>query len=271
MNDQHTKQPRSPVLAFVHIHKTAGTTLKSILRTSFGRGHCDTNHVRSAAFTTEDYRRAQRIFPGLKSLCGHNLAPVAHRLPPEVAYYTILREPIRRTASHYQDACVRGSETRSLEEWLADPARRNAQVRHLAGSEDLEAAKAVLQGEYLFAGLAERFEDSLRLLAYHSPYPLDLRFAARNTARDDSIKRRILEDPEQRALVARANELDCELYSYVAEQAFPESLAQLPTDSIPQPTATKHGRRTFHDRISDQYNKVVWRQFNKWRNRRLDR
>ena len=147
-----------PALAFVHIEKTAGTTLKFILRNTFGRDHCDTIHSRTPVFDAEDYRLARRFFPRMKSLCGHNLvAPTSH-LPPEVMYYTILRDPVARTVSHYQDDCVRGTETRSLAEWLEEPEHRNMMVQRIAGCEDLERARNLLTERYLFTGLVERFE-----------------------------------------------------------------------------------------------------------------
>jgi len=255
---------RDPVLAFVHIEKTAGTTMKFVLRNTFGRDHCDSIHSLSPVFTEEDYRRARRFFPHMKSLCGHNLVCPTDLLPPEVRYYTVLREPVARTVSQYQDHCLRQGEERPLEEWLRDPNLHDVMVRRIAGSDDLARAKQLLRDRYLFAGLTERFEETLRLLAHHSPYPLDLGYFVRNAASSNQHKKRILGNAAQVALLEEANQLDLALYRYVADELFPAALAALPDDA-PRPRPGAYTRRTWRERGCDFYNKNTWRQANKLR------
>ena len=61
------------MLAFVHILKTAGTTLDDILaRSGYGLRHCYLPHVpRKTALSAEDYPRVQRLCPPLISIAGH--------------------------------------------------------------------------------------------------------------------------------------------------------------------------------------------------------
>lgn len=258
MNTAPIHSDRPQVLAFVHIQKTAGTTLKFILRNSFGLRHCDTIHTRQPVFTADHYRAARRFFPGLRSLCGHNLVAPTDHLPAEVACFTLLRDPLKRMASHYQDRCVRGQGTISLETWLSDPGRDNLHVRSIAGAPDLEKAKRLLKERYLFAGLVEDFSTSVRLLVHHSKHPINPGYLIRNRATDVTISQKLLNDPVQRAQLENANRLDLELYAYVRDHLFPAAVQALP-DTIPHPNANAYRFRTPRERACDLYNKTVWR------------
>ena len=53
---------KRPILGFVHIPKTAGTTLKFILRNSTFCRHCDLQTtVRHGTFRDEDYRFMRKV------------------------------------------------------------------------------------------------------------------------------------------------------------------------------------------------------------------
>ena len=253
-----------PVLAFVHLEKTAGTTLKFLLRNSFALDHCDAIHSRTPVFRAEDYAFARRFFPRMRSLSGHNLVAPHRHLPKEVRLYTLLREPLARTASHFQDNHVRGTDSRSLDEWLREPEHCNLMTRRVAGGPDVEAAKVLLRDRYLFTGALESFDDSLRLLAYHSPYPINPRYLVRNTARDNRIKKRVLASAEDREKLEAANQLDLELYAWVRDEWLPEQLTALPEGFDPG-FHEGHTRRTPRERACDLYNKGVWRQAAKLR------
>ena len=92
--------------AYVHIEKTGGTTLHSILRRSFGTRHCDIRlplskrtddhrdfrpHVDAA-----DLRRARRLYRKLSGISGHIVRAYAdlHEECPEIQFFTFLREPL---------------------------------------------------------------------------------------------------------------------------------------------------------------------------------
>ncbi len=236
---------RRPPIAFVHIQKTAGTSMKFILKHSFGTGHCDVNPLDPApgsVFGADDLAFARRIYPRLESISGHEIVEPTRHLGAAVMPYTMLREPVSRMISHFQDKNVRGRAGLDIDAFLADPSQHDFQVRKIAGAPDLEKAKGLLRDHYFFVGLTERFAASMRLLAAVCPYPLDLRYQRQNKAADDSIRRALESDPAAMARIGAANRLDRALYEWVSEVLLPERLAAANVDPDALPLPVYRGR-----------------------------
>ena len=217
-----------PVVAFVHIQKTAGTSMKFILKHSFGLGHCDVNPLDPAPgtpFARTDLHFVRKVYPRLRSISGHEIIEPTRHLGDQVMPYTMLRDPVARMISHFQDKNVRGRAGLALDEFLDDPDQHDFQVRKIAGEADLEKAKTLLEERYFFVGLTEQFASSLRLFAAACPYPVDLRYQRQNKAGDDSISRRLRADDDAMARIRAANRLDLALYDYVADTLLPARLA----------------------------------------------
>ncbi|UCE58879.1 MAG: sulfotransferase family 2 domain-containing protein [Phycisphaerales bacterium] len=211
------------MLAFVHIEKAAGTTMNLILHRSFGLRHCDVQswHHRRGLFTASDYRRLRWLYPGLMSVAGHYVQPYSdlESARPDTRYYTILREPLMRCASHYQYQVQHMNIEAGFEEWIANPEFRDFQTRKLVGSDDLDAAIRVLTEKLLFVGLVERFDESLVMLRRKAGIRrFDIRYTRERVAENNTIKRRILDDPDSYKLLVEANRVDAELYRFVAEE-----------------------------------------------------
>ena len=71
----------------------------------YGLRHCYLPYVpRKTALSAEDYPRVQRLCPPLISIAGHAVSAFSdlERARPDVRYYTLLRDPLVRCASHYQ-------------------------------------------------------------------------------------------------------------------------------------------------------------------------
>ena len=223
------------MLAFAHIQKTAGVTVEWILRRSFGWHHCEVEPWRNfggkeryyaTTYSAEDHARVLRVYGRVDSIAGHHVKPRGDlaEVYPGVRYFTFLREPVRRTASHYQHM-VRNTEEykQSCEHWLEDERFHNLQTKHIAGVDDAEAAMRVLRERCFFVGLVERFDESLVLFQRRVGDPrLDVRYRRENVASDSSISRRLLDEPRTRDILEAANRTDRILFDRVQRELFPE-------------------------------------------------
>ncbi|MBC2713709.1 MAG: sulfotransferase family 2 domain-containing protein [Desulfobacteraceae bacterium] len=217
--------------AFIHIPKTAGTTMRALLRRSFGAWHLDIRppmHKRTskAWISAEDLRKAQRVYPILDGICGHRVTPFngLEKRHPELRYFTFLRDPLRRFVSDFLGSHRKQLEQCSrvdLERFCADPEQRNVQTRWLCGSEDPGEAIRIMEEKVGFVGLTEQFDESLVLFsAWLGNDRLQDRYLRKNTGRG-KITWPILEDPDLRARVEEANTADIEVYRYATEVIFP--------------------------------------------------
>jgi hypothetical protein len=214
------------VLGFVHIEKTAGMSVHRIFQRSFGGRYCIVERWRLSDdwFSAADYRKLRLFYPRLEALGGHWIKPYGdlREAIPDLRYFTFLREPLARCASHYQHQTVGMGRSVPFEEWIAQDEYRNYQVRKLVGGENADAALRVLREEFLCVGLAERFDESMVLLRHACGGRLDIRHRPENVAGDPSLKDRLLADPGTRALLEEGNRADLELYQRVRDGLYPE-------------------------------------------------
>ena len=217
------------MICFIHLGKTAGSTFKNVLRRSFGFHHCDAVAAADdGIFRDSDLRLAQRMYCGLWSLCSHHFQDPVHTLSTPLDYVTFLRDPVQRTASRYQHmvrALHKGRYTSvpDFEEWIQTCAR-NFQIRQISGGEDVDSALKIIGEKFLFVGLTEQYEASLQAFATLSPWPVNTRQEKRNVAPDNSIKRKLVDDPATRRLIEEATKADRELYNRVRDELFPVQL-----------------------------------------------
>ncbi|MEJ2523446.1 MAG: hypothetical protein P8080_11320 [Gammaproteobacteria bacterium] len=213
-----------PILAFVHIQKTAGTSLLTILRNTFGPAHLEVRTVDQrpgAVFGARDLAVVLRVAPWVRSIAGHEIVAPTTCLPDRVLPYTILREPVARSLSHFEDKQRRGRNPPELEDYLSDSENRNFQVRKIAGKEDFEEARRLLEEAYLFAGVQERFAESVRVLSALSPWPLVLRHRPENVFRRRDLRQALKADPEVMRRFREINELDAALHQWVSRDLYP--------------------------------------------------
>jgi hypothetical protein len=251
----------SRIIAFVHIQKTAGTSLKFVIRNSLGVRHSDVNPVdpREKTFRSGDLAFARSANPHLESISGHELCEPTRHLDGEVAPYTMLREPIARMLSHFQHKVATGRHPNDFPRFLEDPENHNFQVRKIAGGEDLTKAIRLLEEAYFFVGLAERFDASLMVLQALCPFALDTRYRQRNVATDNRLRRRVEADPGLMAAAETANRLDRQLWEYVDEALFPGLLAQSGADASRPVHAWPRGRPPWRYHTSRLYHRAVYR------------
>jgi hypothetical protein len=226
------------MLVFVHIPKTAGTTLHKVISHQYRRDRILIHH-------DADGPLAAAIPPGAAKMpevvMGH-LSVGLHRYHPGVRYVTCLREPVARLVSHYHHArndpahylheAIR-KDNLDLPGYVASGLSgelSNGMTRMLAGVEDfhqsvigpeaLAQAKGHVEEHFDAVILSERFDEGLLLLAaklgWSIPYYLRRkvgRYSAGAT-KPDAAARRVVEE---------YNALDLELYAWARERF--ESLA----------------------------------------------
>lgn len=241
-----------PILAFVHIPKTAGGTVNSMLTAAYSKSAVQDagNYARAPEKVTRKVSSILRR--GGRVSAGHVPYGVfREHLPPDTRYMTFLREPVDRVLSHYyrhlhrQRPKVQRSPAReqhrletpgkgrpdrkpkadSIEEAILEMRMHqlnNLATRLLCGHPSpmgelppsaLDDAKENLR-EFAFIGIQDRFEESLVLLQRMLGLGL-LPYRDRHVS---SNRPAVDEIPdEQRALIAEYNRLDVELYGFGLE------------------------------------------------------
>jgi hypothetical protein len=229
--------------AFVHIDKTGGTTLASILRRSFGIRHCDIRVPMAkrrgdypdhrAVIEAADLRRIKRLYRSLRGIAGHNVRAYSdlEAACPSIRYFTILREPISRFHSHYLS---RGGHSRQeFDRWMSAPWVRNWQTKMIAGEPNAQRAIDLLATRFGFVGLTERFDESLVMLgrwlqepAFRPEYR---RLNQLSENRPDIARNKTdlgyMESADVHARIQEANLEDQKVYDFVKSNLYPRQLA----------------------------------------------
>jgi hypothetical protein len=219
------------MLAFVHLHKTAGKTINWILRRSFGLRHCDPLpwSKQATVFTAQDYHRLARLYPVIDSISSHALRAYSDldRICPTIQYFTFMREPLQRSASHYQFTVEYRKKRISFDEWISHKNNRNYQTRVIAGTWDLERAVRILEDKFMFVGLVERFDESLVILTRrYSVKTLNIFYRSKHIAKKNELKNELLANPSTRRQLEESNEIDTLLYEYVFDKLYPKYRAE---------------------------------------------
>ncbi len=240
------------MLAFVHIEKTAGRTFRSILRRNFGVGYCDVRPLFPARhkqfdsasqeiynrivlgdghpsqFGPGDLRMYKRLAPWVRCIAGHSVRSCLglERVSPELRYVATFREPISRYLSHYtygKRSAARSPFTFSFEEYLEKQNFSNFQTKKIAGTENLEAAKAILNSRFLLVGDMNTFDEFLVLLRQKfggKRFNIDYRsINVRRPENSDGF----VKFAER---VRQNNSVDIELYEYVVNTILPRQRAE---------------------------------------------
>ena len=253
-------------LVLVHIPKTAGTTLGSLLLHHYGdryqRVDMSGVHVRADDAELEVVRHAAdgtaapldrfELRAGVEVVSGHAPVGLLGLLPPAERYVTILRDPVERTLSQYYHLLGRRAAWRH--EWLPAPTPElrlseaigersyipdNLQTRMLCGipsvehplpADALDRAKHELRERFSSVGTADRFEELVALLNLDLGWPT----VVVGRARVNAARPRGGDVPaEEIRLAEEANALDRELYAEAGrlhDEAVTRAGAELETE-----------------------------------------
>jgi hypothetical protein len=232
---------QSDTLLFVHVPKTAGTTLRVVMARQylgqrvFTIGHdIEADRQRLGAMREQEKRRLRAVF-------GHMAWGWHEQLAPDqpYAYITMLREPVERVLSlwahcqlseHYLGAAVKGM---NLTNFITSGVTRradNAMVRQLCGEDQfinqapyndmiiplggvtqahLDAAKENI-GSCSVVGVAEQFPQFIKTMNRRYAWRV-ASWRNENVTRWPRLKRANL-DRKTLAVVEAATALDRELY-----------------------------------------------------------
>lgn len=208
----------NPPLLFIHVPKAAGTTFAQILNSYFSEQDiCPAYYVSELMqLPAEEVRRYRLV-------CGHFEYSIRELLDAPICL-TMLREPVDRVVSYYRyirsapaHALHQKFSQMSLMEILEDPVERvplsNHQTRLFGRDLNLERVRARFTGaeaelaplsedqkkranvdldlamarlaDLEFVGLAERFDDSVKLLCHTLGLPEHTDYGRANVTRDD--------------------------------------------------------------------------------------
>lgn len=218
------------MIAVVHIHKTAGTTLASIFKRSYGTRHLDVIEIDSTTphLTPDELRvMMDRYYPGLDSINAHPVRAYAglEAVVPHIEYLTFVRDPIERTASHYQYDVQVGGVDLPFEEWVTHDAVLDRMTRIIAGPDATGEEAVEMLGRFSFVGRSDRFDESLVLMQRRLGIP-DIRYRSKWVAPANHIKRELLADPESVARLAAVNREDQKVWDHVVSEIYPKQQAE---------------------------------------------
>ena len=238
----------NPLIAFLHIAKTAGTTLHYVLRRTYGTGYVVVTKRYSgrAGFDAADLERLRRRYPRLRALGGHGVHPLGDLVEadPDLRFLTMLRDPAARCASHYAHNVRRGHTTLPFLQWIESELNQDYQTRRLAGDADAGEAIRLLDEKFLFVGLVEEFDESLRLLRNQLPeLALPVRPAHRNQNPFHELRDEVLADPRSRDAISATHQEDLRLYEYARVTIWPKQQAETSTIPPPRPSELKAAAR----------------------------
>ena len=218
---------------FLHIPKTAGSTLYRILERHYRFSQIYT--IWQTGTLDEFKALTPERTKQIKLLRGHAGYGTHQQLPGQSAYFTILRNPtarvisyyhfIRRTPHHYcHQQLIENNWT--LPQFLnnkADPMADNAHTRLLSGfgsgqevpfgkltKAHLQSAKDNL-ASMAVVGLTERFDETLFLLSAAFGWQ-KLNYARQNVTKE--AKKSTEQPTETLAAIHSVNQFDWELYDY---------------------------------------------------------
>lgn len=225
---------------FLHIPKTGGTTLRSIINREYKENerllinnypHLPRRNGIDRIIKLDRDQKAE-----LKFIYGHFAFGIHKYLPQESTYITFLRNPIDRIISHFYfvkkhniKEHIGNMDGDTLEEYLEKGIKyelNNGITRLLCSNEkiqknstickkDLTIAKDNLNKYFSFIGILEEFNNGLSILKNQFSWDKNLFYKKENITKHPNRKQ-IPDDVIKK--IIRMNALDIQLYNYAKEK-----------------------------------------------------
>lgn len=230
--------PSPQTVIFLHIPKTAGTTLYEIFKANYHPAEIYNREFSGDDGASPLINLSMERRAAIRLLWGHFPFGLHQYLPGPFTYFTFLRDPVERVISHYYYLLNHPKmfwipeEIREKNLTLYEILERemimdikNMYTRLLAGlpylfpadgytEQHLETAKYNLQNYFSVVGLVERFDESLLLLKKTYGWR-NIYYVQDNVNRQRPGRETI--PPETIALIEQQNNLDMELYRFGQE------------------------------------------------------
>ena len=157
------------IFVFSHIPKNAGTSVTELIRSANGLRHVDVIQRSRQGLYQYGYnelRSDMKLMPWAVSLAGHCIQPWQsyHEFDERMFWFVMLREPVARFISQYAYQVSRYNLKEDFFQWKKKYRQDNAQVVHLAGEPDLQAAKEILRDKIDLIGFVDSIDDSVNFL-----------------------------------------------------------------------------------------------------------
>ncbi len=227
------KKNTDSVIIFIHIPKTAGSTLYSIIYKQYENMFTKDNILQIPWSLDTPMEQNEKI----EVLSGHIQFGVHKYLPQKkYIYLTMIRNPIELVLSYYY--YVQRTKTHqfynlfneiTLEEFVTkeefNHVTTNLQTRYLSEEykDDLEIARNNLKKHFKIVGVTERFEDTLNVVKKELGWKIE-DYKSINKAKDrpsvKEIPNKVIE------IIQRKNENDTKIYLF-ANKLLDEKLEQL--------------------------------------------
>ncbi|MEH7237275.1 sulfotransferase family 2 domain-containing protein [Bacillus sp. JJ1562] len=228
-----TKQDH--LLIYLHIPKTAGSTLKHIIRKQYRSGEVwfQTRNQMVPVLGTADKANE------LKCVGGHYWFGIHQQFNKPYKYITMLRHPIDRIASEYYYILGRPNhqayskvKTMSFMEFIDHfPLKSsNQQTRRISGliqQPELQLAKKNIQNDFIVVGVSEMFDESVFLMKEACNWG-DISFTSVNVTKNRPTLADIPKDVVEK--LNEENKLDLELYNF-AKTELVKKIENLDRDS----------------------------------------
>jgi len=203
------------VIAFVHIEKTAGTSVIHMLRDSFSPVYVDVRPVTGYGywFRSRDLNWYLRAMPWISIIGGHSIVPYSGIEDNyNVKYFTIFRDPVDRYISQYRYWRSDLNKNITFEIFMNEYNSWDMQTKRICENGKASTAINVLKSKFIAYGLVEHMDLFVGDLRRY--FNKDMRIHHRNYTKKKSDRIDEIKDKYLHEIIDR-NKQDIELYEWV--------------------------------------------------------